>query len=93
MRETRGKNRDLKELVDFQSHALEFCQQVSQLGQQIGAYAQEASVSLQDDVSDATLRKVEAISDKLKRMGEYGQTEMGSALARTRAELEQWMNM
>lgn len=81
------------ELERFQSNALEFCQQVSQLGKQLLANMDEASVSLQDDVSKASLHRVESIADKLISISSYGQQEMTAALSRTRAELDQWNMM
>lgn len=88
-----SKDRDMIALAQFQLNALEFCQQVCQLGKTLQVDVGEASVALQDDVSKASLHRVECIADKLMDIGRYGQQEMTIALHRTRADLGLWNNM
>lgn len=83
-----SKDRDLIELAKFQLNALKFCQRVSQLGQKLIADADEASVSLQDDVSRSSLHRIEYIADELISISDHGQQEMAAALSKTRAELD-----
>ena len=80
-------------LLQFQRRALVFCQRVGQLGGKLAASAAEASVSLQDDVSQISLHRIESIADKLVSISGYGQQELTAALKKTCAELERWNDM
>ena len=88
-----SKDRDLEVLEKFQRDFLAFCQQIEHLAQQLRVKGEEACVSLQDDVSKVSLHRVEFIADKLTQISGYGQQEITTALARTRAELDHWNNL
>lgn len=85
-----GKDRDLEELMQFQQRAVEFCERISELGRKLKTDVDEASVSLQDDVSKKSMHRAEDIADKLVRLGQYGQQQMIGHLSKTRAELDAW---
>ena len=87
------KNRNLEELLQFQTQYLQLCEQIQVLADRLKASMNEASVSLQDDVSRSALTRTEDICDKLVSMCGYGRSEMEKAASKTRAELDRWNNM
>lgn len=87
------KDCDLIELEKFQADAVEFCRKIGVLGKKLLANTEEASVSLQDDISKASLHRIEFVVDKLLNISSYGQQEMETALNKTRDKLEQWNNL